>query len=170
MYSTTLDFPFGSIFLAKTNKGLSDAHYLKSRADVDHMMGNFERMAIPLEMNESKFKDEKQLFQRYFAGKREDFRSLRLDFRTGTPFQKSVWREARKIPYGKTESYKSLAEKISTRGYRSVGHALGHNPLLIIIPCHRVIGSDGSLVGFGAGLNIKRFLLDLEQGKTASSD
>ena len=170
MHYTILDFPFGSIFLAKTNKGLSDAHYLKSPAEICRMMGNFENKAIPLKMNDSKFKDEEQLFRRYFAGKKEDFTSLRLDFVTGTPFQQNVWLEARKIPYGETETYKSLAEKISTRGYRSVGHALGQNPLLIIIPCHRVIGSDGSLVGFGAGLDIKRFLLDLEQGKIASSD
>lgn len=165
MYYTILNFPFGSIFLAKTNKGLSDAHYLKSGAEIDRMMRAIERKAVPLELDESKFREELQLFQRYFSGKKEDFTSLRLDFITGTPFQQRVWLEARKIPYGATETYKSLSEKIKTRGYRSVGHALGKNPLLIIVPCHRVIGSNGSLVGFGAGLDIKRFLLDLEQGK-----
>jgi len=165
MFYTTFDSPFGSIFLAKTDKGLSVAHYLKSRGELRRLRGDFKKKGIPLELARQKFKREERLFQRYFAGRREDFTSLPLDFVTGTTFQHSVWANARKIPHGKTETYKSLAEKINTRGYRSVGHALGQNPLLIVIPCHRVIGSDGSLVGFGAGLELKQFLLDLEQGK-----
>jgi O-6-methylguanine DNA methyltransferase len=165
MFYTTLDSPFGSIFLAKTDKGLSTAHYLKFRGELRRLRGDFKKREIPLELATQKFKREERLFQRYFAGERENFTSLPLDFVTGTAFQQSVWRKARKIPYGKTETYKSLAEKINTKGYRSVGHALGQNPLLIVIPCHRVIGSDGGLVGFGAGLEVKQFLLDLEQGK-----
>ncbi len=164
MFYTILDSPFGSIFLAKTDKGLSVAHYLKSRGELRRLTEDFKKKGIPLELNRQKFKHEERLFQSYFSGKREDFTSLPLDFVTGTPFQRSVWLEARKIPYGKTETYKSLAEKLDSHGYRSVGHALGQNPLLLIIPCHRVIGSDGSLVGFGAGIKVKQFLLDLEQG------
>lgn len=170
MFHTILDFPFGSIFLAKTHKGLSVAHYLKSQDELSRIEGYFKKRAIPLELNKQKFNREKRLFQRYFAGQKEDFTSLPLDFVTGTSFQQSVWLAARKIPYGKTKSYKSLAQKLNTRGYRSVGHALGQNPILIVIPCHRVIGSDGSLVGFGAGMDVKQFLLDLEQGKITSSD
>jgi len=165
MFYSILDFHFGSLFLAKTHKGLSAAHYLKSRAELSQVMGYFKKRKITLEAKRPKFKREERLFQRYFSGKKEDFASLPLDFVTGTPFQRRVWREARKIPYGATETYKSLAAKIGTRGYRSVGQALGQNPLLIVIPCHRVIGSDGSLVGFGAGMDVKQFLLDLEQGK-----
>jgi methylated-DNA-[protein]-cysteine S-methyltransferase len=97
----------------------------------------------------------------YFAGKRRVF-SLPLAPR-GTPFQRSVWQALRQIPYGETVSYGELARRLgSTSGARAVGLANGANPLPIIVPCHRVIGADGSLTGFGGGLTIKRALLALE--------
>lgn len=97
----------------------------------------------------------------YFAGRRERF-DLPLA-PAGTEFQLSVWRGLRKIPYGRTWSYAELADRIGRpRAMRAVGAANGANPLPIVVPCHRVIGADGSLTGFGGGLPAKRLLLELE--------
>jgi len=99
----------------------------------------------------------------YFAGERRRF-DLPLDLR-GTPFQRRVWEELRTIPYGETVSYGELARRIGKPGEaREVGSAVGRTPTPIVVPCHRVIGADGALVGYGGGLPRKRALLDLEQG------
>lgn len=165
MFYTILNFPRGSIFLAKSPKGLSFAEYMKSRKHLERATEFFKKRGLSLEENSAEFRPEERLFRRYFEGKKEDFTSLAIDFITGTPFQKSVWLEARKIPYGATETYKSLAQRLNHRGYRSIGQALSKNPLLLVIPCHRVLGSDGGLGGFSAGLELKKYLLDLERGK-----
>ncbi|HEX3844385.1 MAG TPA: methylated-DNA--[protein]-cysteine S-methyltransferase [Steroidobacteraceae bacterium] len=105
----------------------------------------------------------------YFAGKRRRF-ELRLAPR-GTDFQRRVWRALTEIPYGKTISYGELARSIDKpSASRAVGLANGANPLPIIVPCHRVIGADGSLTGFGGGLPIKRQLLALECTDAGESD
>lgn len=97
----------------------------------------------------------------YFQGKLRRF-DLPLHLE-GTPFRMRVWAELARIPYGTTISYGELARRIgSPKAVRAVGGANHHNPISIIIPCHRVIGADGSLVGYGGGLEIKRFLLKLE--------
>jgi methylated-DNA-[protein]-cysteine S-methyltransferase len=97
----------------------------------------------------------------YFAGTRKEF-DVPLDIE-GTDFQKRVWNELQKIPYGKTISYKTLSEKLGdVKAIRAVGKANGQNPIAIIIPCHRVIGADGSLIGYAGGLAIKEKLLHLE--------
>ena len=98
----------------------------------------------------------------YFAGVRTGFDfPYRMD---GTPFQKKVWRALCDIPYGHTRSYKEIAEVIgSPKACRAVGMANHHNPIFIAVPCHRVIGSDGSLTGYGGGLDMKRALLELER-------
>ena len=98
----------------------------------------------------------------YFAGERREF-TLPVDPR-GTPFQKSVWRALCGIPYGETRSYGEIARAVGKPGAcRAVGMANHRNPVSIIIPCHRVIGADGSLTGYGGGLERKRFLLRLER-------
>lgn len=101
----------------------------------------------------------------YFQGKRTIFS---LPFKlTGTPFQLAVWKELQNIPYGKTTSYKEIAQKINKpKAYRAVGMANNKNPLPIIIPCHRVIGSNGKLIGYAGGLKLKNYLLELEQSHT----
>jgi len=105
-------------------------------------------------------------FRLYFAGELRTF-DLPLEI-LGTDFQKRVWNELRNIPYGETRSYRQLAEQIGApRAVRAVGAANGRNPIPIIVPCHRVIGSSGKLVGFGGGLAWKRMLLDLEQQATS---
>ena len=163
MFYTILDFPLGKIFLAKSEKGLSLASSLKNRNRFEEITEFFKRKSILLELQRKKFHREEKLFSQYFEGKKEDFTSLPLDFISGTPYQRKVWQETRKIPYGKTGTYKSLAEKFNHRGYRSIGQALSRNPLLIVIPCHRVLSSDGSLGGFTGGLELKKFLLRLEK-------
>jgi methylated-DNA-[protein]-cysteine S-methyltransferase len=99
----------------------------------------------------------------YFSGQLRDF-DLPLAPH-GTPFQQRVWRALRQIPYGRTCSYSEIAALIDEPGKaRAVGVANGRNPIAIIIPCHRVIGADGDLVGYGGGLKTKRWLLELESG------
>ena len=98
----------------------------------------------------------------YFSGERKKF-DLPLYFE-GTEFQKSVWNELRKIPYGTTVSYKDIAEGINNeKAVRAVGNANNKNKIMIIVPCHRVIGKNGKLVGFAGGLDKKEFLLEHEK-------
>ncbi|MFG2681619.1 methylated-DNA--[protein]-cysteine S-methyltransferase [Streptomyces sp. NPDC048392] len=101
----------------------------------------------------------------YFAGQLKDFTlDLRLN---GTPFQRTVWDQLRRIPYGETRTYGELAAALGNpTASRAVGLANGRNPIGIIVPCHRVIGSSGSLTGYGGGLERKRRLLDFERGPT----
>ena len=102
--------------------------------------------------------------EQYFAGRLKQF-STPVAF-TGTQFQTTVWQELRRIPYGETISYLELAKRIKKPdAVRAVGMANGANPIAIIVPCHRVIGSNGSLTGFGGGLPTKRALLELEKGQ-----
>ncbi|WP_294507698.1 methylated-DNA--[protein]-cysteine S-methyltransferase [uncultured Victivallis sp.] len=101
--------------------------------------------------------------EEYFAGTRHEF-DLPLNPQ-GTPFQQRVWRALRRIPYGGTASYKEIAEAVgSPGGCRAVGMANHCNPIAILIPCHRVIGANGKLVGYAGGLDLKRKLLELETG------
>jgi methylated-DNA-[protein]-cysteine S-methyltransferase len=103
----------------------------------------------------------------YFAGRRRHF-DLPLAA-AGTAFQRSVWSALFEIPYGALRSYGEIAQRINKpRAVRAVGAANGRNPLPIVVPCHRVIGSDGSLTGFVGGLEVKRFLLELEGSLSGS--
>lgn len=98
----------------------------------------------------------------YMEGKRKEF-TMPLDLH-GTPFQQSVWMALQEIPYGQTVSYSDIAERIQNpKSVRAVGAAIGANPLLITVPCHRVIGKNGNLTGFRGGLDMKKQLLALEQ-------
>ncbi|MCL5023936.1 MAG: methylated-DNA--[protein]-cysteine S-methyltransferase [Nitrospirae bacterium] len=98
----------------------------------------------------------------YFEGRLREFRQS-VFFTEGTDFEKRVWLTLREVPYGETRTYKWLAEKTGNpKAVRAVGRALGSNPVPIVVPCHRIIGSDGSLVGYTGGIDIKRRLLDME--------
>jgi methylated-DNA-[protein]-cysteine S-methyltransferase len=100
----------------------------------------------------------------YFEGKRKQFK-LPLVMH-GTEFQMAVWQALQNIPYGETRSYKEIAANIGRpKAVRAVGMANNRNPISIIVPCHRVIGADGGLTGYGGGLPLKQYLLELEQGK-----
>ena len=149
MSSTIFESPFGPLTLLAGDGGLSRL-YFPGRAPVfdDASDSDRERLGIAIE----------QLDQ-YFAGERTVF-ELPLDY-AGTPFQRSVWNELRGIPYGTTTTYGALARRLGAQP-RAVGAAVGATPIPIIIPCHRVIGTDGSLTGYGGGLPRKRALLDFE--------
>jgi len=108
------------------------------------------------------FDDLIQRLSMYFSGRRVTFPD-ELDLSEATPFQRQVWEQTKLIPYGETRSYAWVAEQVGKpRAARAVGQALGSNPLAIIVPCHRVIASDGKLAGFGGGLEMKRQLLAME--------
>ncbi len=99
----------------------------------------------------------------YLGGEASDFSGLSLDLPSGPPFWRRVWEACARIPYGETRTYAALAAEVgSPRAFRAVGGAMASNPIPIIVPCHRVVGSDGSLVGFGGGLEQKRRLLKME--------
>ncbi len=153
IYYSTFESPVGPLLLAGSKAGLQL---------VSFAAGDQAKSVDPeWRLDNSAFVDVVQQLQSYFAGERKNFDlSLLLE---GTDFQKTVWTALRKIPYGETISYKELAEMIGKpRAVRAVGAANGANPIPIIIPCHRVIGNDGSLTGFGGGLPLKKRLLELE--------
>lgn len=107
----------------------------------------------------------KRELQQYFQGQRVLFNAV-LNLREATVFQRRVWSAVRDIPYGETRSYGQIARQAGSPGAaRAVGRAMATNPLPIVVPCHRVIGSDGNLRGFGGGLDLKRRLLELENQK-----
>jgi methylated-DNA-[protein]-cysteine S-methyltransferase len=116
------------------------------------------------ESDDAAFADVVEQLEAYFAGGRMDF-ELNLDL-IGTTFQRRVWEALLTIPYGETRSYGEIAKQIGSPGAsRAVGLANGHNPVGIIVPCHRVIGSNGSLTGYGGGLDRKRALLEMEKNR-----
>ncbi len=116
------------------------------------------------ESDDAAFPDAVEQLESYFAGELFEF-DLGLDL-VGTAFQRKVWAALLTIPYGQTRSYGEIAAQIASPGaFRAVGLANGHNPIGIIVPCHRVIGSNGSLTGYGGGLDRKRALLALEKSR-----
>jgi len=159
---SSVDSPVGKLGLAATSKGLCRLNLGKGKPwmkrEVSRVFG-----VEPAEGSAILNKAEKQLDE-YFAGKRKKF-TVPIDFREGTEFQRACWGQLRAIQYGDTRTYKWLAESVGRpRAYRAAGGACGSNPIAIIVPCHRVVGSDGSLTGFGGpgGVKMKRFLLELE--------
>jgi methylated-DNA-[protein]-cysteine S-methyltransferase len=114
------------------------------------------------------FPDAVAQLEAYFAGQRTEF-DLELSL-AGSEFQRRVWQALLTIPYGETRSYGQIAEQIGASGAaRAVGLANGHNPIAIIVPCHRVIGASGSLTGYGGGLDRKRSLLELERRRQSAT-
>lgn len=154
VHYTRLQSPVGPLLLAATEKGLRCLHF---------DCGNVpqpSRGEIWIESGEILRPYTEQLLA-YFRGQRRDF-TFHLDLQ-GTSFQKKCWEALRRIPYGTTCSYADLAREIgSPRAFRAVGQANHNNPVAIVVPCHRVIGADGSLTGYGGGMEIKEKLLRLE--------
>lgn len=144
------NFPVGEIFIADNETSITSISFYDENRFHDHLMNE-----TPLIQAAAK------QIQEYLQGIRKEF-DLPLD-PCGTLFQKQVWDALLKIPYGETRSYKDIAISINNpKSYRAVGMANNKNPIMIVIPCHRVIGSKGNLVGYGGGLNIKESLLNLE--------
>lgn len=110
------------------------------------------------------FTETRRWLDLYFSGQQPSFTPPIHP--QGTPFQQKVWQELLKIPYGQTTSYGTIARKIGCRSAQAIGQAVHRNPISIIIPCHRVIGADGSLTGYASGLDIKRRLLQLENNNS----
>ena len=152
MAHTVLDTPVGPLLLVGGDAGLREIRFHASETDAA-AGGNGGGAEVIAEAA-------RQL-RAYFAG---ELRSFDLPLApAGTEFQLAVWRALGDIPYGRTESYGGLARRIGRpRAVRAVGAANGANPLPIVVPCHRVIGGDGSLTGYGGGLPIKQALLELE--------
>ena len=145
-----MDSPFGKLLLEAQNNSLIGCRFLFPQD-----------ITVSDSANPLLRKTQKEL-EEYFSGRRQNF-DISLN-PCGTPFQQKVWQALQKIPYGRTASYKDIAEAINnTKAYRAVGMANNKNPIVILIPCHRVIGSNGKLVGFAGGLDLKQKLLNLEQ-------
>ncbi len=145
--------PIGKLLLVGADGVLEELHFPNSS----------EQIHIPedWQCDEQCFQPALQQLAEYFTGSRQQF-DLKIAPK-GTTFQQSVWQELCKIPFGQTASYGEIAERIGNpKACRAVGLANAKNPLPIIVPCHRVIGKDGSLTGFGGGLEIKKQLLDIE--------
>jgi len=160
MYWHQIESPVGALLLA------GDATHLK--------VVHFQAGRHPLLPADDWVEDDRPFartirqLQEYFAGRRRAF-ELALAAE-GTAFQRSVWRALTEIPYGETRSYGEIAQRLrNPRACRAVGLANGANPLAIVVPCHRVIGADGSLTGFGGGLDTKRKLLALERDRSSGS-
>jgi methylated-DNA-[protein]-cysteine S-methyltransferase len=131
----------------------------RSAAETLQLLGDRINRAI---WSPRRFADLVERLKVYFSGKKVSFPD-ELDFSGATPFQCKVWEITRLIPYGETRSYRWVAEQIKRpKALRAVGQALGKNPLAIIVPCHRVVASDGRLGGFGGGVEMKRYLLRRE--------
>jgi methylated-DNA-[protein]-cysteine S-methyltransferase len=152
----TIDTPVGKLKLVAHGNRLSAILWENDRPGRVRLGGLRED-----DTNAVLLETERQLAE-YFAGKRDRF-DLPLEF-SGTEFQKKVWQALLEIPYGETRSYGSIALRIgNAKAVRAVGAANGRNPISIIAPCHRVIGSSGSLTGFAGGLEVKERLLALER-------
>jgi methylated-DNA-[protein]-cysteine S-methyltransferase len=153
-FTTTIDSPVGPLVLTSDGTALTGVLF---DPDVDPTWSTGKCAVLD--------RTAAQLGE-YFAGERTEFD---LPLRpTGAPFQLQVWEALLTIPYGETASYGEIAREIGhPTAFRAVGAANGQNPIAIIVPCHRVIGSNGSLTGYGGGLPTKRALLDLEAGRAA---
>jgi len=146
--------PVGPLLLGATEEGLCCLHFYRGE------MPKPAKNELWIESREALQPYREQL-DSYFQGELREF-TFKLDL-AGTPFQKRCWQALCEIPYGKTCSYADLARKVgSPRGFRAVGQANHTNPIAIVVPCHRVIGANGSLTGYGGGMDVKEKLLRLE--------
>jgi methylated-DNA-[protein]-cysteine S-methyltransferase len=155
-HHTVIDSPYGPLTLVADDDGALSGLYM---VDQRHRPPE-ENFGTP---DDTPFTEATDQLQAYFAGELKEFTlELRLH---GTPFQRTVWDQLRRIPYGETRSYGDLADALGNPGAsRAVGLANGKNPIGIIVPCHRVVGANGSLTGYGGGLDRKQRLLDFESG------
>jgi methylated-DNA-[protein]-cysteine S-methyltransferase len=153
---TTIESPIGDLLLLGDGHALRGLYMQAGRKPV--------RVSDSWQAADEPFAEARHQVEQYFAGERTAF-DLPLA-PEGSEFERRVWRALEDIPYGETESYGEVAERIGAPGAaRAVGLANGRNPISIVVPCHRVIGANGTLTGYGGGLERKRFLLELEQGK-----
>jgi O-6-methylguanine DNA methyltransferase len=170
LYSTNLDSPVGPLFLAASAQGLVALEFDARLPGQQTIRPN--PRDLRAEKNGLKFEDSPGLMrsyvaelEEYFSGTRREF-GFPLDLR-GTDFQVACWHALLAIPYGETRSYGDIARAIGKpHAFRAVGMANNRNPIAIVVPCHRVIASNGTLCGYGGGLDVKRTLLQLEGALT----
>ncbi len=184
LHCTTFTSPVGPLFLAASGQGLVALEFdarlpgqqtirpnprdLRSERGSERensTSGRARNKATRFEESERTVRPYGRELEEYFAGQRREF-SFPLDLR-GTEFQLACWRALREIPYGETRTYADIARAVGKpTGFRAVGMANNRNPVAIVVPCHRVIASDGTLCGYGGGLDVKRKLLELEGALT----
>jgi O-6-methylguanine DNA methyltransferase len=164
VYYTSFDSPMlRKVFVASTEKGVYMVDFLTSeKVFLKELQERFPGEIIRDDRKNSRAVSQ---LRKYLNGRLRKF-DCPLDPK-GTPFEKKVWSELKKIPYGQTRSYQEVAQAIGhPKAFRAVGNANGKNSLPLIIPCHRVIASNGSLGGFGHGIKVKKQLLDFEKSHT----
>ena len=156
MFYKIYDFEIGELAICEENGKIVLVNVVKTKEDIEEIAKN------SIQKETSLIKNTKQQLDEYFAGKRKKFNiPIKLD---GTDFQIKVWKELLKIPYGETCSYLDIAKRIGNpKASRAVGMANNKNKIIIIVPCHRVIGSNKKLVGYACGLEVKEKLLELER-------
>jgi O-6-methylguanine DNA methyltransferase len=172
LHSTTLLSPVGPLFLAASEKGLVALEFdtrlpgqRTIRPNPRGLRSEKQRAEKRIRFEESppRMRPYVEELEEYFAGRRRKF-GFALDLR-GTDFQLACWRALLAIPYGETRTYADIARTVGKpHAFRAVGMANNRNPVAIVVPCHRVIASDGTLCGYGGGLEVKRKLLELEGG------
>ncbi len=154
--------PFGPVFVASTPKGICLVSFLKI-TETKFLSLLRKRFQKDIIRNDKVLANVKKGLLDYFDGHPVRFK-VPLDLGIGTQFQRKVWRKVREIPYGELRSYKWVARSIGrAHASRAVGNAVGRNPVAPIVPCHRVVCSDGSLGGYSSGITIKKRLLNLER-------
>lgn len=164
-YADTTPTPLGPLWAAITERGLWSASYGIEESEFREQI--LERGPAEMIYDEVRLAEVLAQFEEFLAGKRKRF-DLAVDWRGMTPFQVAVRKAVMAVPYGETASYGDIAARVGVpRAARAVGGVQATNPISFVIPCHRIIGADGSLHGYGGygGLETKRWLLDLEAGK-----
>ncbi len=156
IYQMHTTSPLGDVLLASTEQGLAGMWFVHRQAhmpDSSQWLTDSTRPELQATVHQ---------LAEYFQGKRQAF-DVPLDLAWGTPFQRAVWQALQDIPYGQTRTYGDIARHIDNpKAVRAVGAAIGQNPHSIVVPCHRVVGANGSLTGFAGGLDRKTYLLALE--------
>ncbi len=166
LFCTRMESMAGPLFLAASGRGLVALEFDSRLPGQQTIRPNprdlrAEKRGIHFEESAGEMRGYVQELKEYFAGRRREF-SFALDLR-GTEFQRACWQALVGIPYGETRSYGDMAKVVGKpTAFRAVGMANNRNPLAIVVPCHRVIASDGTLCGYGGGLDVKRRLLELE--------
>jgi len=159
-----IDTPIGQLFVGASPAGLAMIEFDRGRPETSPNVVTRDlegrKIRVTWEPSSTATRPYEKELTEYFDGQRREF-SFPLDLR-GTDFQKRCWRALLEIPYGETCNYRDVAQRVGTTGYRAVGMANHTNPIPVVIPCHRVIASNGTLCGYGGGLDTKRYLLRLE--------
>ena len=154
-YTFHVDSPLGGITLASDGEALTGLWFDGQKYYADTLDAEYAEKALPI------FDETAKWLDLYFAGIAPDF-TPKLSLR-GTSFRRRVWDVLLTIPYGHTMTYGEIAKALGCRSCQAIGGAVGHNPISLIIPCHRVVGADGSLTGYAGGVDKKRRLLEMEQ-------